>query len=411
MNKKICASLAGFFKRKAAKNFVQIIGAAYDSHNVVALQRLKQKHNIKLIETNKPTIYRGISVEHCLGSLDYPGLGITAMRVSLARLLRSKKYTCVEDLSPSEKSEIIKAHVNGYSLVKGNTKVAHSFTYCPSVALGFGLTAAKNSNFPNTSLIGIATKTFGIHAWDVEYESALDGVEFGNSIFSYQYETIVPHLSVPINHCIIINQKSSDMIHLDDLTQAKRLDITGEAMLDLSIIPAEKMKKYQQLEIEKVIAFDDYVAYVYKTDPQKIDPLKAAELYEHYKNISKRQAELVSLPRYERDLWVSVASEVAPKKYTCISAHEDGFTLEVPAKSGGVITIEISDLQALICLAPLFEKDPTLTLDQVKNGELPCALNYLTECVLRKNKDLICQSGLEQFIEEEENQKIKALAQ
>ncbi|HHS8495752.1 TPA: hypothetical protein ACTUYC_002679, partial [Legionella anisa] len=386
MNKKICAGLAGFFTRKVAKNFVRITGSAYDSHNVSALQRLKQKHNVKLVETNKPTIYRGISVEHCLGSLDYPGLGITAMRASLARLLRSKKYTCVEDLSPSDKSEIIKAHVNGFSLVKGNTKVAHSFTYCPSVALGFGLSAAKKSIFPNTSLIGIATKAFGIQAWDVEYDLPnIAGEEFGTSIFSYQCETIVPHLSVPINHCIIVNQKSSDMIHLDDLTQAKRLDITGEEMLELSIIPAEKMKKYQQLEIEKVIAFDDFITYVCKTDPQKIDHLKAAELYEQYKNISKKQAELVNLPRYERDLWVSVASEVAPKKYTCISAHEDGFTLEVPAKSGGVITIEISDIQAMICLAPLFEKDPALTLDQVKNGELPCALNYLTECVLRKN--------------------------
>lgn len=54
-------------------------------------------------------------------------------------------------------------------------------------------------------------------------------------------------------------------------------------------------------------------------------------------------------------------------------------------------------------LAPLFEADPRLTLEQVKHGEVPCALNYLTESVIRKNKDLVCQTGLEKCIEEEQN--------
>lgn len=124
----------------------------------------------------------------------------------------------------------------------------------------------------------------------------------------------------------------------------------------------------------------------------------------------EKQSQFIHLSQYEKDLWVSVASEVAPKRYTCISAHEEGFTLEVPAKSGGVLTIDISNIQAIICLAPLFEKDPSLSLDQVKNGELPCALNYLTECVLRKNKDLICQTGLEKFTIEESTPKIQMFA-
>ncbi|KTD43040.1 hypothetical protein [Legionella parisiensis] len=409
MNRKICLSLSRFFARNVP-NFVKLKGAAYDSHTVSALRLLKQNHNIQFIKRSKPTIYRGISVEHCLGSLDYPGLGITTMRASLARFLKTNGILCLDDLNPSQKKELIDSHVNGYSFTKGNTKIAHSFTYCSSVALGFGLDASKKSNFPGIILIGAAYKDSCTQAWDVEYDPPdLDG-EFGTSIFSYQCETIVPHLSFPINHCIIINQKSSDMIHLDDLTQAKRLDVTGESILELDIIPSEKMKKYQQLEIEKVIAFDDFATYVCRNASKTVDPAQAAELYEKYRNISKKQAELVSFPLFERDLWVSVASEVAPKKYTCISAHEEGFTLEVPAKCGGVLTIDISDIEAIICLAPLFEKDPTLTLDQVKNGALPCALNYLTECILRKNKDLICQSGLEQCVEDKENQKVKVLA-
>lgn len=404
--------MGGFFARRATQNFVRIAGSAYDSHTVSALRHLKQKHKIEFLVTNKPTIYRGLSVEHCLGSLDYPGLGLSAMRVSLARLLKAKGLTCTDDLTPKQKKEIIDSHVTGYSLTKGNTKVAHSFTYCPTVALGFGLDAAKKSNFPGFTLIGAAYKEICTHAWDVEYDPLTsEGEEFGTSIFSYQCETIVPHLSFPINHCIIINQKSSDIIHLDDLTQAKRLDVIGDSLPELSIIPLEKMKEYQQLEIEKVLVFDDFVSYVSEgTDAEKLDPVKAAELYDKYKNILKKQAKLIHLSQYERDLWVSVASEVAPKRYTCISAHEDGFTLEVPAKNGGVLTIDISNIQAIICLAPLFEKDPSLTLDQIKNGQVPCALNYLTECILRKNKDLICQAGLEKCIIEDSTPKIQMFA-
>ncbi|CAM2944233.1 Uncharacterised protein [Legionella steigerwaltii] len=400
MKLKMWLNPGSFFERSATHNSLRIVGAAYDSHNVSALRLFKQKHGIRLIAENKPTIFRGFSVEHCLGSLDYPGLGVRAMRPSLARFLKAKGLTCTEDLSPVLKRELMDAHVNGFSIIKGNTKVAHSFTYCPSVALGFGLDAAKKSKFPGIALIGAAYKVLCNDAWDVEYDIALDGEEYGTSIFSYQCETIVPHLSFPMNHCIIINQKSSNMIHVDDLTQAKKIDVTGQSIFELSIIPSEKMKQYQQLEIDKVIAFDDFATYV-SENSQNIDILKADELYAKYKNILKKQSELLGLPLYERDLWVSVANEVAPKTYTCISAHKDGFTLEVPAKSGGVLTIAISNVQATICLAPLFEKDPTLTLDQIKNGEIPCALNYLTECVLRKNKDLICQTGLEQCIEQD----------
>ncbi|HHF7375648.1 hypothetical protein [Legionella bozemanae] len=386
------------FAGRTALSSVRLTGAAFDSHNITALQLFKQKHNIKLVEATAPTIYRGVSVEHFLGSFDRPGLGVTAMRPSLARLMKAKRYTCLEDFSPAEKKEITEAHVKGYSLTKGNTKVAHSFSYCPSVALGFGIDAAKKSNFPGISLIGAACKVYD--KWDVEYDSlTLDGEEQGTSIFSYQCETIVPHLRFPINHFILVNQKASNMIHLDDLRQAKRFDVPEPSIVRLSIIPAEIMRKYQQLEIDKVIAYDDFVTYVHEHNNPK-DP-KAIELYEQYKSILKEQAALVNLPLCERDLWVNIASEVAPKTYSCITAHEEGFTIELPAKSGGVLAITISNIQAVICLAPLFEKDPTLTLDKIKNGEVPCALNYLTESVIRKNKDLICETALEQCVEEE----------
>ncbi|MCE0724004.1 MULTISPECIES: hypothetical protein [Legionella] len=395
------------FSRRATLNAVRITGAAYDSHNVVALQRFKQKHNFKFIEVTDPTIFRGISVEHYLGSFDRPGLGISAMRPSFARFLKSKGYTCLDDLSPLEKQEIIEAHVHGFSLFKGNTKVAHSFTYCPSVALGFGLDAAKKSNFPSISLISVATKVCSKTAWDVEYDQPFDGEDRGTSIFAYQCETIVPHLHLPISHCIVVNQKASGIIQLDDLRQAKRFDVSESSILELSIIPREKMKKYQQLEVDKVIAYDDFATYVCESkDPKHIKDTKAAELYEKYKSIFKEQTALVNLSPCERDLWVNVAREVAPKAYTCISAHTDGFTIEAPAKSGGVLTIAISNMEALICLAPLFEKDPTLTLDQIKNGKVPCALNYLTESVIRKNKELVCQTGLEKCVDEVEIQKL-----
>ncbi|HHF7366470.1 TPA: hypothetical protein ACPSKY_001586 [Legionella bozemanae] len=407
----VCEAVSLFARRGGLKNVVKIIGSPYDSHNVTALQHFKQKHNYKFIEVTEPTIYRGLSVEHFLGCLDYPSLGMKAMRPKFARFLKAKGYTCLDDLSPSEKSEIIESHVHGFSLFKGNTKAAHSFTYCPSVALGFGLDAAKKSNFSKISLISIAKKFCKKTAWDVVYDEPFDGEERGTSIFSYQYETIVPHLHVPINHCIVINQKESGIIHLDDLRQAKRFDVPESSILELSVIPAEKMKKYQQLEIDKVIAFDDFVTYVYESqDPKDIKDAKAAELYEKYKNILKEQAALVNLPICERDLWDSVAREVAPKTYNCIITHEDGFTIEAPAKSGGVLTITISNIEALICFAPLFEKDPALTLDRIKNGEVPSALNYLAETVIRKNKDLICQTGLEQcVVEQEENQKLTLL--
>jgi hypothetical protein len=58
-----------------------------------------------------------------------------------------------------------------------------------------------------------------------------------------------------------------------------------------------------------------------------------------------------------------------------------------------------------VLLSPLFDADHSLTLEQVKNGELPSALNYITESVIRKNKDLICQNSLEQLVEKEHNQK------
>ncbi|KTD41095.1 hypothetical protein [Legionella parisiensis] len=404
----LCETVSLFARRGGLKNVVKIIGNAYDSHNVTALQLFKQKHNIKLVEVTEPTIYRGISVEHFLGCLDRPGLGIKAMRPLLARFLKAKGYTCLDDLSPSEKKEIIESHVQGYSLFKGNTKAAHSFTYCPSVALGFGLDAAKKSKFEKISLISITKKFCSKIAWDVEYDDPFDGEERGTSIFSYQSETIVPLLPAPINHCIVISQKEPGVIQLDDLRQAKRFDTPESSIPALSIIPVEIMKKYQQLEIDKVIAFDDFVTYVLDSqDPKDLKDAKAAELYKKYKSILKEQAALVNFPPCERDLWVNIASEVAPKTYSCITAHEEGFTIELPAKSGGVLTINISNIEALIFLAPLFEKDPSLTLDKIKNGEVPCALNYLTESVIRKNKDLICQTGLEQcVVKQEENQKL-----
>ncbi|KTD02933.1 hypothetical protein [Fluoribacter gormanii] len=393
-----------FFTCSSVRNSVRIRGAAYEPHNVSALHNFKLRHGIKLFEATEKIIYRGLSVEHCLGSLDRPGLGISAMRPGLARFLKAKGLTCTEDLSPSERTELMGSHVNGYSLTKGNTKIAHSFTYCPSVAMGFGLDAAKKSNFPGIALIGAAYKAYNLQAWDVEYDATnLEGEECGTSMFSYQCETIVPHLIFPINQCVIINQKTPGIVDLDDLTQAKRFDIIGQTTFERNISSAEKMKIYQQLEIDKVIAFDDFATYFsLSTDPIEIKHLKAAELYEHYKSILKKQAALVNLPLYERDLWMNVASAVAPQRYTCISAHKDGFTIEVPARSGGVLTINLSDIEAIICLAPLFEKDPSLTLDQVKSGSVPCALNYLTECAIRKNKDLICQNGLKQCVEEEE---------
>ncbi|PWY57684.1 hypothetical protein DGG96_00900 [Legionella qingyii] len=394
-----------FVTHASVRNSIQIRGAAYEPHNVSALQSFKQKHSINLFDATDNIIYRGLSVEHCLGCLDRPGLGISAMRPGLARFLKAKGLTCAEDLSPSEKKELMDLHVNGYSLTKGNTKIAHSFTYCPSVAMGFGLDAAKKSNFPGITLIGAVYKVCDLQAWDVEYDPTnMEGEDCGTSMFSYQCETIVPHLISPINQCVVINQKTPGIVHLDDLTQAKRFDVIGPSTFERTISSAEKMKIYQQLEIDKVIAFDDFATYFSQsTDPIEIKHLKAAELYENYKSILKKQAALVDLPFYERDLWVNVASEVAHQNYTCISAHKDGFTIEVPAKSGGVLIINLSDIEAIICLAPLFEKDPSLTLDQVKNGIVPCALNYLTECAIRKNKDLICQNSLKQCVMEEEN--------
>ncbi|HHF7366471.1 TPA: hypothetical protein ACPSKY_001587 [Legionella bozemanae] len=391
---------------RSAVSSVRILpGAAFGSENIALFDQFRTKHNIKFVESTDPTIYRGLSVEHFLGSFGYPGLGATTMRPSLARLMKAKGYTCLDDLSSAEKKEITEAHVNGFSLTKGNTKVAHSFSYCPSVALGFGIDAAKKSIFPSISLIAVA-RNVG-NKWDVDYGEdvpSLDGQEEqGTSIFSYQCEAIVPHLFA-LDRCILVNRKASNMIHLDELRNAKRFDTPQSSILELSIIPEETMKKYQQLEIDKVIAYDDFASYVIESkDPKDIKALKAADLYEKYRSILKEQAALVSLPICERDLWINIASEVAPKTYSCITAHEEGFTIELPAKSGGVFVINVSNMEAAICFAPLFEKDPTLTLDKIKNGEVPCALNYLTESVIRKNKDLVCQTGLEQCVEQEQN--------
>ncbi|KTD41097.1 hypothetical protein [Legionella parisiensis] len=390
------------FARRTVQNGVRVVG--YDSYTVADLQKFKLKHNFKFMEVSEPTIYRGVSVEHYLGSLDRSGLGITTMRPSFARYLKSKGYTCLDDLSSAEKKEIIDSHVNGYSLTKGNTKVVHSFTYSPSVALCFGIDAAKNSNFPEMSIISVARKICSKTAWDVEYDIALDGEEFGTSCFSYQNETVVPHLLLPINHCIVLNQKKSGFIHLDDLRQAKRFDVSEQSILDLSIIPAEKIKKYEQLEIDKVIAYDDFVTYVSENNNQADQ--KAIELYEKYKSIQNEQVALIDASFCSRDLWVNIASEVAPKSYSCISAHTDGFTIELPTKSGGVSIVNISNIEAILCLSPLFEADPFLTLEQVKNGAVPCALNYLTESVIRKNKELVCRTGLEQCIEEEQQRMV-----
>lgn len=85
----------------------------------------------------------------------------------------------------------------------------------------------------------------------------LYGDEQGTSVFSYQCKRIVPYLFSPMNHCIVVNQKLPNMIHLDDLKQAKRFDVVEQSILELNIIPAEKIKKYQQLEIDKIIAYDD----------------------------------------------------------------------------------------------------------------------------------------------------------
>ncbi|KTD41096.1 hypothetical protein Lpar_2413 [Legionella parisiensis] len=389
------------YASRRAIGSVRITGTAWDSHNIAALEQFKQRHSIKLVEATVPIIFRGTSVEHFLGSFGYPGLGATTMRPGFARLMKAKGYTCMEDFSASEKKEITDAHVKGYSLIKGNTKVAHSFSYCPSVALGYGLDAAKKSNFPGISLVGAACNVY--NKWDVEYDEALDGVQYGTSPYSYQYETMVPFL-LTLNHCVVVNQKASNMIHLDELRQAKRFDAPESSIVDFSIIPEETMKKYQRLEIDKVIAYDDFVSYVLKSkDPKDIKALKAADLYEQYRSISKEQAVLVCLPLFERDLWINIASEVAPKTYSCITAHEDGFIIELPAKSGGIFVINVSDIEATICLAPLFEKDPSLTLDTIKNGEVPCALNYLTESVIRNNKDLICETGLERCVDEEQS--------
>ncbi|AWN74505.1 hypothetical protein LEAN103870_07720 [Legionella anisa] len=389
------------FARRAPQNSVRIVG--YDAQTVTDLYRFKLKNNFKFIDVTDPKIFRGVSVEHYLGSLEHSGLGMTTMRPSFARFLKSKGYTCLDDLSPAEKKAIMEAHVHGYSLTKGNsTKVAHSYSYSASVALCFGIDAARKSNFPETSIIGIARKFCSKTAWNVEYDPlSIHGEEQGTSIFSYQCEAIVPYLFSPIHHCIVVNQKQPDMIHLDDLKQAKRFDVSESSILELSIIPAEKIKKYQHLEIDKVIAYDDFVTYVCENNNQK-DP-KAIELYEKYKSILKEQTALIDVSLCERDQWVNVASAVAPKTYTCISAHTNGFTIELPTKNGGVFVANISNIEAVMYLAPLFEADPRLTLEQVKHGEVPCALNYLTESVIRKNKDLVCQTGLEKCIEEEQN--------
>lgn len=398
-------SAAFFSKNQALKKSVKIAGLAYGPENVAAVQKFKSINKFNFIdETDQATIYRGGPVEYYLGSSDQPVLGPTAMRPGLARYLKNKKYTCIEDLSNDEKKEIMDKHVHGLSLLHGNTKIALSFSSCPSVALTFGIHAAKSSNFPKTSIIGV-TKNVCKFGWGVNYNKPnLFDEHVGNSFFTYQCETIVPFLISPMDHCIVVNQKQSDIIQLDDLTQAKRFDASEHSILELSTISPEKMKKYQQLEIDKVIAYDDFGIYI--SGDKDPNDSKAIELYEKYKSLAKEQAALFNLPLCKKDQWINIAYTVAPKTYSCIYADHDGFTIELPTKIGGLLGTRVSNMKAMILLAPLFEADPTLTLEQVKNGVVPSALNYLTESVIRKNKGLICQTGLEKCVEEEQTQQL-----
>jgi hypothetical protein len=323
---------ASFFGRRA-QNGVRITGAAYESHNINNLQLLKQKHNLKFInenDTTKTTIYRGVSAEHFLGSA-YPGLGVSTMRPSFAHYLQSKRHTFVDDLSPSEKKEITDAHVKGFSLIQGNTKIAHSYSYNPSVALGFGIDAARKSNYPEFPIV-IASNVAESQAWDVTYDPfGIDGEHSGTSIFAYQNETILPYLISPPHHCIVVNQKERNCIQLDELKQAKRFD----AAFDLSTLTPETIRKHQQLEIDKVIAYDDFIQQVNKSGNP--NDSKAIELYEKYKSILKEQSTLVNMSLCKRELWVSIAGAVAPKTYNCISANADGFTIELPKKDGRLV--------------------------------------------------------------------------
>ncbi|MBA3537246.1 MAG: hypothetical protein H0T84_11660 [Tatlockia sp.] len=401
-------SFTRFFN--TVKPGVQIKGCVYDEDTIAAIRKLKRQHNIQLIKSgsDEQVVYRGVSVGHFLGSLERPGLGTATMRVGIAKYMLEKGYNSLAELSSSEIESIINEHVDGFSAKKGNTKdKANSFTYCPSVALGFGIDAAKKTSFPLTTLI-VETPAFdNLHHWKVTYDLPTeDGDPRGTSSYSYQHEALIAHAPLPLRNCVVIKRNLENYLHVNELANAKIYtsslyeDAANQSLIQSPDL-ALSLHKYQELEIQKAIAFDDLIRYAFI---ESADDFKAMDLFQNYNNIRKEQARLINLPHNEKNRWIEVANEVAPNAYSVISCDENGFTIELPGQNSKDIVATISNIQASILFAPLFEMDPSLTLDQIKNGEIPEAINYMVESVIRSKQNLVDLSALKELVISEKAQ-------
>lgn len=385
-----------FTGKKTNKKVLIITKSPHDYESIQSIVKFKNRHNIDFDLESKQTgfIYRGVSVEHMLGSLCIPGLGIAAMRLGLARHMKAKGYKSLDEICPEEKEELANTHVHGFSLTKGNLKdKANSFTYCPHVAFSFALSAANKTIFPGMTLIGAINKKYVGDCWDIVYDEydPISGQERGTSIFSYQHETMVPFSLLPIQHYFITKHESPTCLHADEFTQGKIIEVPSSHSQHFT-----NALECQALEIQKVLAYYDFATMAF-TDNAKKD--QVMQLFKIYNEIRLEQTRLLNLQHGEKDAWIKIANEIVPYSYnSIIQADEKGFIIEIPSTTGEVIEKRISNAQALILFSPLFEKAPTLTLDQIKNGDIPVALDYMVESFVRNNAEIIKLSVLEENI-------------
>ncbi|MBA2709398.1 MAG: hypothetical protein H0U57_02210 [Tatlockia sp.] len=391
------------FTRFFKSNHLEIStkGCMYDESTTGKIRKLCVKNNIELIQTqSKKNLYRGVCVEHYLGSKDRPGLGLVAMRAGLARYLMAKKINLAE-LEPSDIDDMVRKHVLGFSK-GGNTKdKANSFTRSPYIAAGFGLDSSLATKYPLLTIITATPVHDNFLNWPVAYDESL-------SYYEYQLESLVPFETLPLQNVALIKRHKNDFLHVNDLVNAKNYpsslfsDELAQSFIQSTQF-TDYVHSYQELEVKKVIAFDDLVRY---SSSEIKDNLKACELFQAYNSIRSEQVNLINFPLDEKSRWIEIASAIAPLSYNVIDADELGIKVKLPIVDGSEIIEIFSNLDASLLFAPLLEADPSLTLEQIKNGEVPAALNYMVENTIRKYKTQVDLSALENSIEDEKRFKM-----
>lgn len=385
-------SILGLFKPKDPG--ILIDGCLYGEENSTKLAKLCAKHKVDLVP-KKPqeNVFRGVCVEHYLGSKTRPGLGLTAMRPGLARFLQANN-TDVFRLDDSDREDFTRSHVVGYSSGGGNTKdKANSFTRSPYVGICFGVDASRSTKYPSVTLLSATPIHPNLMHWPVIYDGNIEQ-------FSDQCETLIPFDCLPLEHIVLIKREKDYFLNLNDLQNANTY--TSSVFHEHSKIISSTdftryVQIYQELEIKKVIAFDDYVRYISLDSP---DTIKADSLFQIYKQTREEQAKLLPFCSDEKERWIAIAREIAPTSYNALEADEEGFTIILPGQDGSKLVKKVSNIDATLQFAPLFEASPNLTLEKIKNGEILEAGNYLVESVVRENKALVDFSELNRAIED-----------